>query len=79
MTASTVGCGWYDYAIVGHRFRLIDTAGSELGIVSYASPTVTEGETVDLPDGTSAEVLEVYDDEHGREGDVEATLVVDLD
>jgi hypothetical protein len=35
------------------------------------------GDFVQLPDGRSAEVLDVYDDEVGREGDVKATLVVD--
>jgi hypothetical protein len=32
---------------------------------------------VALPDGTEVEVVEVYDDEDGREGGVAATLVVD--
>ncbi len=36
-------------AVAGFRFRLIDTAGSELAIVSYALPNVREGETVHLP------------------------------
>jgi hypothetical protein len=36
------------------------------------------GETVYLPNGQPAEVVEVYDDpEHGQEGGVQATLVVD--
>ena len=61
----------------GFRFRLIDTAGSELAIVSYDTPSVAEGDTVRLPDGEEAEVLEVYDDEMGRDEGVEATLVVD--
>jgi hypothetical protein len=30
-----------------------------------------------LPDGGPATVVEVYDDEHGREGGVQATLVVE--
>jgi len=38
---------------------------------------VKEGETVHLPDGRGVTVLEVYDDEHGQEDDVQATLVVD--
>jgi len=45
--------------------------------VSWASETVTEGDTVELPDGRPVEVLEVYDDEHGQEGGVQATVVVD--
>jgi hypothetical protein len=61
----------------GFRVRLIDTAGSVIGIVGWASETISEGELVRLPDGRAVEVLEVYDDEHGREGGVQATVVVD--
>jgi hypothetical protein len=32
---------------------------------------------VRTPEGSTATVLEVYDDEFGREGDVVATLVVE--
>jgi hypothetical protein len=63
--------------VSGFRFRLLDTAGSEIGIVTYAVPDVTEGDTVHLPDGRGVPVLDVYDDEHGQEGGVRATLVVD--
>jgi hypothetical protein len=35
-------------------------------------------ETVHLPDGRAGEVLEVYNDEAGEEGDGQATLVVGL-
>jgi hypothetical protein len=59
------------------RFRLIDTAGSEIGIVNHSAPQVQIGETIGMPDGRPVEVVDVYDDEFGREGDVEATLVVD--
>ena len=59
------------------RYRLIDTAGSELGIVSDHHHEIREGDTVQSPAGTTAAVLEVYDDEVGKEGDVHATLVVD--
>jgi hypothetical protein len=31
-----------------------------------------------LPDGRWAPVLDVYNDEHGQEGGVQATLVVDV-
>ena len=59
-------------------YRIIDTAGSELGIVDDPREEIREGEDVALPDGGTAEVLEVYDDEeHGREGGVQATLVAD--
>jgi hypothetical protein len=61
----------------GFRVRLIDTAGGVIGIVGWASATITEGELVHLPDGRPVEVLEVYDDEFGREGGVQATVVVD--
>ena len=59
------------------RFRLIDMAGGEIGIVTDERDSIGEGDAVALPDGTEVEVVEVYDDEHGREGDVAATLVVD--
>jgi hypothetical protein len=61
------------------RYRLIDTAGSEIGIVEDDRATIAEGDTVVMPDGAETTVIEVYDDEHGREGGVEATLVVDAD
>jgi hypothetical protein len=61
----------------GFRLRLIDTAGGVIGMVDWASATVIEGELVRLPDGRPAEVIEVYDDEFGREGGVQATVVVD--
>lgn len=57
--------------------RLVDTAGSEIGIASYDRPRITEGDTVTLPDGTPVTVVEVYDDEVGQEGGVQATLVVE--
>jgi hypothetical protein len=59
------------------RFRLVDTAGSELGIVSETVPNVRIGDTVRMPDGREVEVVDVYDDEFGQEGEVQATLVVD--
>jgi hypothetical protein len=63
--------------VTGFRFRLIDTAGSEIGIVTHDSPEIQLGEPVRLPDGRMLPVLDAYDDEHGRDGDVMATLVVD--
>lgn len=63
----------------GYRFRLIDTAGSEVAIVVRPSPAVGEGDLVLLPGGGTAAVLEVYDDEDGRDGDVQATLVIEDD
>jgi hypothetical protein len=63
--------------VSGPRIRLIDTAGSELGIVAWAGQSVSEGDTVQLPDGRGVQVIEVYDDEAGQEGGVLATVVVD--
>lgn len=59
------------------RFRLIDMAGGEIGIVEDERAAIGDSEWVSMPDGKSVEVVEVYDDEHGREGGVVATLVVD--
>jgi methylaspartate ammonia-lyase len=67
------------FALSAFRYRLIDTAGSEIEIVSDERASIGEGDVVTLPDGTAAEVVEVYDDEHGQEGEVVATLVLDLD
>jgi hypothetical protein len=64
---------------VSYRYRLIDTAGGEIGIVEDARQQVGEDETIALPNGSDGVVLEVYDDEHGTEGGVVATLVVDDD
>ena len=61
------------------RYRLIDTASGELGIVDLDPALAVEDGMVPLPDGGEAQVLEIYDDEHGQEGGVEATLVVDVD
>jgi len=58
-------------------YRLIDTAGSEIGVVDLDEGLAIEDEVVGLPDGTEAVVVEVYDDEDGREGGVAATLVVE--
>jgi hypothetical protein len=59
-----------------HRYRLIDTSGSEIAIVSDPRE-VAENDDINLPDGSVATILEVYDDEDGREGGVRATVVVD--
>jgi hypothetical protein len=56
---------------------VIDLAGSELGTIASAVAEVAAGDTVQRPDGRPVEVVEVYDDEFGREGGVAATLVVD--
>ena len=59
------------------NYRLIDTAGSELEIVQDGRAEIAEGELIPLADGQEFEVIEVYDDEHGRDGGVVATLVID--
>jgi hypothetical protein len=60
------------------RFRLIDMASGEIRIVTDDRDSISEEDTVAMPDGRGVEVVEVYDDEeHGQEGDVAATLVVD--
>jgi hypothetical protein len=60
------------------RFRLIDMAGGEIAIVTDARVSISDGDTVALPDGRNVAVVEVYDDEeHGKDGGVAATLVVD--
>jgi len=59
------------------NYRLIDTAGSELEIVQDGQAEIAEGELIPLADGQEFEVIEVYDDEHGRDGGVVATLVID--
>lgn len=60
-----------------YRFRLIDTAGGEIGIVTDERPQIALGETVLLPDGSHGTVVDVYDDEFSQEGGVEATLAVE--
>jgi hypothetical protein len=59
------------------RYRLIDTAGGEIGIIDDKRELIVEGDLVLLPDGLSGTVVEVYDDEDGKEGDVQATLVLE--
>jgi hypothetical protein len=59
------------------RFRLIDTAGGEIGIIEDERTSIDVDDTVALPDGSSGTVVDVYDDEYGREGGVAATLAVD--
>jgi len=63
----------------GFQYRVIGTSGSEIGIVTDARQEIVDGDSLTLPDGSTATVLEVYDDEDGREGGVEATLAVDAD
>jgi hypothetical protein len=60
-----------------YRYRLIDTAGGEIGTIDDPRRLIRAGERVQLPDGSSGVVVEVYDDEDGKEGDVQATLAVE--
>jgi hypothetical protein len=59
------------------RYRLIDTAGGEIGIIDDSRSALEVGESVSLPDGSVGTVVDVYDDEDGKEGDVQATLAVE--
>lgn len=61
----------------GFEYRVIDTSGSEIGLVRDERPELGEDDELTLPDGRVATVLEIYDDEHGRVGGVVATVVVD--
>jgi hypothetical protein len=59
------------------RYRLIDTAGGEIGIIEDQRSVIQIEENVELPDGSTAIVVDVYDDEDGKEGNVQATLAVE--
>lgn len=59
------------------RYRLIDTAGGEIGIINDPRPLIDPGDRVRLPNGLEGTVVDVYDDEDGKEGDVQATLAVE--
>jgi hypothetical protein len=61
----------------GFEYRVINTSGSEIGLVRDERPELAEDDELTLPDGRVATVLEVYDDDDGREGGVAATVVVD--
>ena len=63
------------------RYRLIDTAGSELGFADLDPDEVAEDAPVTLSDGTTPVVLEIYDADADPEEteDVAGTLVLDLD
>ena len=59
------------------RYRLIDTAGSELDTIEHEQ--VYEDGAITLPDGRSLIVLEIYDDVDGREGGVDGTIVIEVE
>ena len=63
--------------MITFRYRLIDTAGGEIGIVDDPRPLIQIGERVQLPDGATGTVVDIYDDEFGKEGNVQATLAVE--
>jgi hypothetical protein len=63
--------------LLSMRYRLIDTAGGEIAIIDDDRDELTEGDEIQLPDGLTAAIIEIYDDEHGREGGVDATVVVE--
>ncbi len=58
-------------------YRLIDMAGGEIWIVEDNRDQIDVGDQVTTPDGATAPVMDVYDDEFGQEGGVAATLAVD--
>jgi len=58
-------------------YRLIDMAGSEIGIIEDERERIALDDEVTLPDGGTGTVADVYDDEFGQEGGVAATLAVD--
>ena len=62
---------------MAYQYRLLGTSGSEVALIWDDRPEIAEDEQVTLPGGTEAVVLEVYDDEHGQDGGVVATLVVE--
>ena len=59
------------------RYRLVDTSGSEVGVIADERAQIGEDDTVLTPYGSEAVVVEVYDDETGQEGGVAATLVIE--
>ena len=63
------------------RYRLVDTASSELGFVELDPADVTEDAPVSLPDGTTPIVLEIYDADADPDEteDVAGTLVLDIE
>lgn len=61
------------------KFRLLDTAGSEIAIIDDPRTALSEGDLVRHPDGRSLPVLDVYDEGDGLEGGVNATVVVEED
>src|SRR5688500_8540387 len=45
------------------RYRLIDTAGGEFGVIDDPRPRIELGERVRLPGGSTGTVVDIYDDE----------------
>ena len=63
------------------RYRLIDTASSELGFAELDPADVAEDVPITLPDGSTPTVLEIYDADADPEEteDIAGTLVLDID
>ena len=63
------------------RYRLIDTAGSELGFANLDPDDVAEDAPVTLADGTAPLVLEIYDADAdpAETEEIAGTLVLDVD
>ena len=62
--------------MANYRYRLIDTAGGEIGIITV-DRDLGLGSVVNLPEGGEGTVVDIYDDEDGQEGGVVATLAVE--
>jgi len=67
------------YLAVVPQYRLIDTAGSVIDILELDPTQVAEDATISLEDGREVPIVEIYDDEEGREGGVAATLVLEIE
>ena len=63
------------------RYRLIDTASSELGFAELDPDDVAEDAPITLADGTTPTVLEIYDADADPDEteDIAGTLVLDVE
>jgi hypothetical protein len=59
------------------RYRIVNLLGSEISIFEDARAQVAVGDELVLPDGPAATVVQIREDDFGRYGGVQATLVVD--
>ena len=61
----------------GFRYRLLDLAGEDLGIASYAVADMKPGNTVHLDDGRGVTVVEVREPDEAEADFLRAVLVLD--